>query len=116
MGFPPPPNTHALAVLLLTVVALVLFTREKIPLESSSLLILMTLAEALQKVDGAMKVKTIERGPDNFLVPLPDVVLKAGDHLIIRDTPDRLKEFEKVLGGTLYSSDAMDAPVDDEHP
>ncbi len=76
----------------------------------------MTLAEALKKVDGAMKVMSIERGPNNSVVPLPDVVLRAGDHLIIRDTPDRLKEFEKVLGGTLYSSDATDEPVDDEHP
>ena len=44
MSFPPPPNEHALAVLLLTLVALVLFTREKIPLESSSFLVFISLA------------------------------------------------------------------------
>jgi len=33
---PPLPNEHALAVLALTVVALYLFTRERIPLETSS--------------------------------------------------------------------------------
>ena len=43
MVFPDIPNAHALAVLLLTVLALFLFTREKIPLESSSLFILATL-------------------------------------------------------------------------
>jgi len=43
MAFPDIPNVHALAVLLLTVLALFLFTREKIPLESSSLFILVTL-------------------------------------------------------------------------
>ncbi len=63
-----------------------------------------------------MKVMSVERGLNNFLIPFPTLVLKAGDHLIIRDTPDRLKEFEKVLEGTLYADHAMLAPVDDEHP
>jgi Na+/H+ antiporter NhaD/arsenite permease-like protein len=44
MGLPPPPNAHALGVMLLTILALVLFTREKIPLESSSFFILIALA------------------------------------------------------------------------
>jgi len=74
-----------------------------------------TLAEALRKVHGAMKVMSVERGPD-FMIPLPSVVLRAGDHLIIRDTPERLKEFEKVLEGTLYPDDSKGEPVDDEHP
>ena len=37
------PNAHALAVMILIVVALVLFTREKIPLQTTSLLVLATL-------------------------------------------------------------------------
>jgi di/tricarboxylate transporter len=41
MDFPQIPNTHALAMLLMTGVALFLFTREKIRLESSSLAILV---------------------------------------------------------------------------
>jgi di/tricarboxylate transporter len=75
-----------------------------------------TLAEARKKVDGAMKVTSIRRGTDSFIIPLPSVVLRAGDHLVIRDTPERLKEFEKVLEGTLYPDDSMGEPVDDEHP
>ncbi|PQP34649.1 SLC13 family permease, partial [Desulfobacteraceae bacterium SEEP-SAG9] len=75
-----------------------------------------TLAETLKKVDGAMKVISVERGPDKLIMPLPSVVLKAGDHLIIRDTPERLKEFEKVLEGTLYPDDSGNVPVDAEHP
>ncbi len=75
-----------------------------------------TLAEAIKKVDGAMKVTSVERGLDNFMMPFPTLVLKADDHLIIRDTPDRLKEFEKILEGTLYADDATGLPVDDEHP
>jgi len=43
MSFPVLPNEHALAVLLMTAAALYLFTREKIPLETSSLLVLVLL-------------------------------------------------------------------------
>jgi di/tricarboxylate transporter len=43
MALPDIPNAHALAVLLLTLLALFLFTREKIPLESSSLFVLVVL-------------------------------------------------------------------------
>lgn len=42
--WPPLPDAHALIVLVLTVLALFLFTRERIPLETSSLLILVVLA------------------------------------------------------------------------
>ena len=43
MYFPDLPNPHALAALAMTVLALILFTREKIPLESTSLFVLVTL-------------------------------------------------------------------------
>jgi di/tricarboxylate transporter len=42
------PDLHAIAVLLLTVLALILFTREKIPLESSSLFVLVLLTLGFQ--------------------------------------------------------------------
>jgi len=75
-----------------------------------------TLAEARDKTDGAMRILSVERGPDNFMIPLPSVVLRVGDHLVIRDTPDRLKEFETVFKGTLYPEDSEDDPIDEEHP
>jgi len=75
-----------------------------------------TLAEAIKMVDGEMKVTRVERGSDNFIMPIPTMILKAGDHLIIRDTPERLKEFEKLLKGTLYTDHLTIDPVDDEHP
>ena len=62
-----------------------------------------TLSEAIKLTDGAMKVSSIERGEGLFIFPLPDVVLRAGDHLVIQDTPERLKEFETRIGGALYS-------------
>ncbi len=75
-----------------------------------------TLAEAIEKTDGAMTVISVERGPGNFMIPFRSMMLKSGDHLVIRDTPDRLKEFEKVLKGTLYPEDSEDNPIDEEHP
>ena len=45
MDFPQIPNTHALVMLMMTGVALFLFTREKIRLETSSLAILMMCRE-----------------------------------------------------------------------
>lgn len=71
------------------------------------------LSEAIKKTQGQMKVRRIERGRDNYLVPLPDVGLRAGDRLVLNDTPQQLKEFERVLGATLYSGDD---PVDEDHP
>jgi di/tricarboxylate transporter len=84
--------------------------REGTPIEGK------TLAAARKKVDGTMKITSVERGLDNFMIPFPSLVLKAGDHLIIRDTPARLKEFEKILEGKLYADDDMNAPVDEAHP
>ena len=48
MGFPQIPNMHALVMLLMTGVALFLFSREKIHLESSSLAILVMLVVGFQ--------------------------------------------------------------------
>ncbi|MDH5180173.1 MAG: SLC13 family permease [Gammaproteobacteria bacterium] len=72
-----------------------------------------TLAEVLEKSGAGMRVTRIRRGPDNFLMPLPDVVLQSGDLLHLRDTPERLKEFEQVLGATLFAGDTQ---VDEENP
>ena len=47
------------------------------------------------------------------LMPLPDSVLHAGDHLLVADSPEKLKEFEQELDVELFSGDQR---VDDEHP
>ncbi len=44
MPFPANPDPHAIGILVLTIIALVLFTRENIPLETSSLLVIAILA------------------------------------------------------------------------
>ena len=42
------PNMHALAVMIMIVVALALFTRENIPMETTSLVVLVVLAIGFQ--------------------------------------------------------------------
>jgi len=73
-----------------------------------------TLAEAIEKTTGSLKVRRIRRGEGAHLLPLPDAVLRVGDQLVVRDTPANLKEFEQVLGAVLYSTG--DTPVDEDHP
>lgn len=72
-----------------------------------------TLAELNEKAGGALKVVQIYRGENIVLTPFPDVVIKAGDRLSVKDTPDNLKEMESVLGAKLYTGDIL---VDEEHP
>ena len=78
-----------------------------------------TLREILTKCKD-MKVNKIERG-ELALTKLPLVVLKAGDSLHVSDTPENLKEYERLLGATLLAGDSqytvsVDHPLEsDEH-
>jgi di/tricarboxylate transporter len=72
-----------------------------------------TLSDAIKKTGGALKVNRIRRGEETHIVPLPDAILRAGDQLVVRDTPTNLKEFERVLDAHLYAGDLL---VDEEHP
>ncbi|HEY9147621.1 MAG TPA: SLC13 family permease, partial [Gammaproteobacteria bacterium] len=72
-----------------------------------------SLGELNEKAGGALKVVQIYRGENTVLTPFPDVIIKAGDRLSVKDTPENLKEMETVLGARLY---AGDTPVDEEHP
>jgi di/tricarboxylate transporter len=71
-----------------------------------------TLSEAIALAGGDLRVARVRRG-DNLIMPLPDVVLRAGDRLRVTETPARLKEIEDLLKARLYSENHE---VDDEHP
>jgi len=71
------------------------------------------LSEVREKTGGALQVVHIQRQPKTLIMALPDVILEAGDRLLVKDTPEHLKEFEQALGAALY---AGDVPVDEEHP
>ncbi len=72
-----------------------------------------TLAELINKTDGRMRVEFLQRGSDTALMPLPDTVVKAGDRLKVKDTPERLKEFERAIDAVLFSGSTK---VDEDHP
>lgn len=60
----PHPDIHAVAVMLLTVVALILFTRDRIPLEATSLFILIALALGFELFPYTIDGHTLE--PSSF--------------------------------------------------
>ena len=62
-----------------------------------------TLTDIIEKTEGAIQVSGIRRSENTFTVPLPDAKIRVGDRLLVRDTPSALKEYERVLGATLYS-------------
>jgi len=81
-------------------------------LDESSIACGKPLAEAIAQTGGDMKVIRIRRN-DTMVLPLPDVELRPGDRLRVRDTPQNLKSFEEALKAVLYSGDTR---VDEQHP
>jgi len=75
-----------------------------------------TLSEALAKTDNNMRVDKIQRSESLFLAKLPSVTLLPGDRLFVKDSPENLKHFERVLGATLYNISDSEHPVDEETP
>jgi len=61
-----------------------------------------SFSQCLSLTHNAMRVDRIERGEGLFVTKLPSVKILAGDRLVVRDTPERLKEFEKQIGATLH--------------
>jgi len=74
-----------------------------------------TVADVLQKAGASLRILSIQRGEDLTLTKRAKAKLQAGDHLQVRDTPERLTEYERALGATLYGATG-DAPVSDDHP
>ena len=62
----------------------------------------MTFAECRALTDNRMRVDQIQRVKSLVVTKLPTVRLQAGDRLAVRDTPERLKEFEQQIGATLH--------------
>jgi di/tricarboxylate transporter len=62
-----------------------------------------TFAQVLALTNNTMRVERIERGDGLSVAKLPSVIVQSGDRLVVRDTPERLKEYELQLGATLHS-------------
>jgi len=68
----------------------------------------LKFAECLALTGNEMRVTRIERGEGLSVTKLPSITIQAGDRLVVRDTPERLKAFEKQLGATLHSESGLD--------
>ena len=76
-----------------------------------------TLTQVIKKTEGMIQIAGIRRTETTFTAPLPDAKLKAGDRLLVRDTPAQLKDYERILGATLYSKGSEvseDNPLSEE--
>ena len=74
-----------------------------------------TLSEVLAKADG-LRIDKIQRSDSLFLAKLPSVILQPGDRLFVKDSPDNLKHYERVLGATLFNVTDVEHPINEETP
>lgn len=82
-------------------------------LTENSAVIDKTLADVKKLTDGEMSVLSVRRSPEVSITPLPDMHLRVGDQLVVRDTSEQLMEYARVLRATLFSGDTQ---IDTEHP
>jgi di/tricarboxylate transporter len=85
----------------------------QIRLNTNSPVVGLALADAIARTGEKIKVETIQRGKGVFINPLPDVQLRAGDRITTSNNQQHLREYARLLGGTLF---ADDHEVDATHP
>ncbi len=72
-----------------------------------------TLADAIDKTRGTLKVEKVQRSDGVYVTPFPDVVLRLDDRITTTDTQSNLHEYARLLGAILYSGIHA---VNAEHP
>lgn len=75
-----------------------------------------TVAELVARTQDRLRVERIQRGDELTVSVLSSLQLQAGDRLHVRDTATHLKEFEALLGATLYNVGDLDHPVSELAP
>lgn len=85
----------------------------QIKLNPDSHMVGRSLADAISRLGEKINVETIQRGKGVFINPLPDVKLRGGDRITISNTQQNLREFARLLGGTLFTADHV---VDESNP
>jgi len=74
-----------------------------------------TLAELRERTGRRMNVSRVQRGDGLQVAKLPAMRLQAGDRLLVADTREHLKEFERLIGVRMHSEFAgEDEGVDDD--
>lgn len=62
-----------------------------------------TLANIREKAGNDVNIERIIRSGSLSIATLPDVIVRAGDRLVIKDTSENLRDFEIELGGQLFT-------------
>ena len=75
-----------------------------------------TLTEVRARTENRMRIEKVQRGDNLFVARLPSVLLQEGDRLYVSDTADRLKDYEKLLGATLFNESDIEHPVSEDVP
>jgi di/tricarboxylate transporter len=82
----------------------------QIKLNAGSQSVGRSLADAISRTGEKIRVETIQRDKGVFINPLPDVTLRDGDRITTSSTQQNLREYARLLGGTLFTADhAVDA-------
>lgn len=75
-----------------------------------------TLSEIRAKTENRIRVDRIQRTETLFVAKLPSVTIQPGDRLYVKDSAERLKEFEQALGATLYNVSDGEHPISEDVP
>ena len=63
-----------------------------------------TLAEIRERTEKRMTINRVQRADGLFVAKLPSLVLQEGDRLMVSDTRENLKEFERLLGVSMHDA------------
>lgn len=63
-----------------------------------------TLAEVRERTDKQMTIDKIQRADGLYVAKLPSLVFQEGDRMLVADTRENLKEFERLLGVTMHDA------------
>jgi di/tricarboxylate transporter len=75
-----------------------------------------TLVELRERTGRRMSVSRVQRGDGLQVAKLPSMRLQAGDRLMVADTREHLKEFERLLGVRMHSEFAGEGEEPGEDP
>jgi di/tricarboxylate transporter len=66
------------------------------------------LANIREKAGNDINIERVIRSGNLSIATLPDVIIRAGDKLVVKDTADNLRDYEIELGGQLVIGDNQD--------
>lgn len=73
------------------------------------------LSDVLKKTNHEITIGKIRRKNNQFILPLPGVILKEGDGIFISGTAEQIKECETRLGGRLYNFNSNDELIEQDY-